>query len=67
MDSKDLKNQITDRINSIEDVKLLENIKLFLETTSNQEMGDLLDFVNEKLQNDKKDYTTYIKEWVKNM
>lgn len=67
MDSKDLKNQITDRINSIDDVKLLENIKLFLETTSNKDLTELLDFVNEKLQVDKKDYTSYIKEWVKSM
>lgn len=65
MSTQDLKNQITSRINSIEDVKLLESMQQFLETTSNKDLFELLDFVNENIHVDKKDYTSYIKEWVK--
>ena len=67
MDSLNLKNQINTRINSIDDFKLLENIQQFLDTTSNKDLSELLEFLNENLQVDKKDYTSYIKEWVKSM
>jgi hypothetical protein len=67
MGTQNLKKEITDRINSIENVELLESIQQFLETTSNKDLAELLEFVNEKLPTDKSDYTSYIKEWVKSM
>lgn len=67
METQNLKQQITDRINSIENVELLHSIQQFLETTSDKDLAELLQFVNEKLPIDKGDYTSYIKEWVKSM
>jgi hypothetical protein len=67
METQNLKQQITDRINSIENVELLHSIQQFLETTSDKDLAELLQFVNEKLPIDKRDYTSYIKEWVKSM
>ena len=67
MGSQNVKKHIIERINSIEDIKLLENIQEFLETTSDNDLDELLGFVNEKLQINKNDYTSYIKEWVKSM
>lgn len=71
MDSQNLKQQIIERVESIDNPKLLENIQQFLNNTSNTDLAEILDAVNSKLQHDslgeQKDYTSYIKEWVKNM
>ena len=71
MDSQNLKNKITDRINSISNHELLNNIQQFLNNTSNEDLHEILEAVNSKLQHDnlgeEKDYTSYIKEWVKSM
>jgi hypothetical protein len=70
MDTQQLKNNITQRINKIDDVELLKSIEYLL-STSDKNISTFLDVAYEKLQNknadEKEDFTAYIKEWVKNM
>ena len=70
MDAQQLKNNITQRINKIEDVELLKSIEYLL-NTSDKNISTFLAASYEKLQNENanetEDFTAYIKEWVKNM
>lgn len=70
MNSLQLKNKIIQRIIEIDDVKLLKSIE-YIFNTSDENISKFLAFANEKLQNQEmnetEDFTSYIKEWVKNM
>jgi len=65
-----LKEKIIDRINQIEDVNILKSIE-FLLNSSDEEIAKFLTAAIEEYknpdENEKRDYTDYIKEWVKSM
>lgn len=68
MDTLQLKNKIIQRIIEIDDIELLKSIENLL-NTSDKNILTFLAVAYEKLQNEneKEDFTAYIKEWVKNM
>ena len=70
MDALQLKNKIIQRIIEIDDLKLLKSIE-YIFNTSDENISKFLAFTNEKIQNENlsetEDFTSYIKEWVKNM
>ncbi len=65
-----LKEKIIERINKIEDVNILKSIEFFF-NTSDEEIAKFLSVAIEQYkntsENETKDYTDYIKEWVKSM
>lgn len=70
MNANKIKKNIIRRIIEINDVELLKSIEgLF--NTSDKNISNILSIGNEKLQqeivDEKEDFTSYIKEWVKNM
>tara|TARA_R110001583_G_scaffold86860_1_gene226707 strand:- start:41684 stop:41896 length:213 start_codon:yes stop_codon:yes gene_type:complete len=70
MDTLQLKNKIIQRIIEIDDLKLLKSIE-YIFNTSDKNISKFLAFTNDKIQNENlsetEDFTSYIKEWVKNM
>lgn len=70
MNAPELKTAIIKRIIEIDDTELLKSLEgLF--NTSDKNIAKFLELANEKLQqeneNETEDFTSYIKEWVKNM
>ncbi|MHB1146157.1 MAG: hypothetical protein ACYC01_01025 [Lutibacter sp.] len=67
-DTQQLKNKIIQRIIEIDDLELLKSIEYLL-STSDKNISTFFAVASEKLQNEneKEDFTAYIKEWVKNM
>ena len=70
MQDQVLKEKIIDRINQIEDVNILKSIEFFF-NSSEEEIAKFLTVAIEEYKNtdvnETRDYTDYIKEWVKNM
>lgn len=70
MQDQVLKEKIIERINQIEDVNILKSIEFFF-NSSEEEIAKFLTVAIEEYKNtdvsETKDYTDYIKEWVKNM
>lgn len=70
MDTPQLKNKIIQRIIEIDDVNLLKSIE-YIFSNSDKNISKFLAFSIEKSKNqdinETEDFTTYIKEWVKNM
>ena len=72
MNSSQLKLDLIKKVSQIEDVKLLERIQAFINTSGslyNNEINEIPSLSNNKFSehNDKEDFTDYIKEWVKDM
>ena len=63
MEREELKKNIIERINKIEDLNRLNAIQTILNTLENEHLS--LDQVNEALETE--DFSGYIKEWLKNM
>ncbi len=65
-----LKEKIIERINKIEDVNILKSIEFFF-NSSDEQIAKFLTAAIEEYKNtdnnETKDYTDYIKEWVKSM
>jgi DNA-directed RNA polymerase specialized sigma subunit len=70
MQDQVLKEKIVERINQIEDVNILKSIEFFF-NTSDEEIAKFLTIAIEQYKNteedETRDYTDYIKEWVKSM
>ncbi|MBL4724378.1 MAG: hypothetical protein JKY73_03135 [Lutibacter sp.] len=70
MNTLQLKNKIIQRIIEIDDVQLLKAIENIF-NTSDKNILKFFTLANENLQNqslnETEDFTSYIKEWVKNM
>jgi hypothetical protein len=70
MQDQVLKEKIIDRINQIEDVNILKSIEFFF-NSSEEEIAKFLTIAIEQYkntaENETRDYTDYIKEWVKSM
>lgn len=70
MNTLQLKNKIIQRIIEIDDVQLLKAIEHIF-NTSDKNILKFFALANENLQNQRlnetEDFTSYIKEWVKNM
>lgn len=70
MDTLQLKNKLIQRIIEIEDINLLKSIENLF-NTSDKNISNCLNFIKEKISEEKlnetEDFTEYIKEWVKNM
>ncbi len=68
MNASQIKINLIQKIAKIEDVKLLERIQTFL-NTSGSLYNDKISLSNNKERefNDTEDFTDYIKEWVKDM
>jgi len=70
MQDQVLKEKIIERINQIEDVNILRSIEMLF-NSSEEEIAKFLTFAIEQNknsdENETRDYTDYIKEWVKNM
>jgi DNA-directed RNA polymerase specialized sigma subunit len=70
MQDQVLKEKIIERINKIEDVNILKSIEFFF-NSSEEEIAKFLTLSIEQYKNtvedETRDYTDYIKEWVKNM
>jgi hypothetical protein len=70
MQDQVLKEKIIERINQIEDVNILKSIEILF-NSSEEEIAKFLTFAIEQNKNidvsETRDYTDYIKEWVKNM
>ncbi len=72
MNALQIKLNLIKQITQIEDVKLLEKLQAFLNTSGslyNEKINEMLSLRNNKEDdfNDKEDFTDYIKEWVKDM
>lgn len=72
MNTSQIKIELIQKIALIEDVKLLERIQAFLNTSGslyNEKLNEIPSLSNNKESefNDKEDFTDYIKEWVKDM
>ena len=63
MEKDQLKENILERIDQIDDINMLNAIQTILNTLDSGEID--FDDVNEALE--KEDFSGYIKEWVKNM
>jgi len=63
MEKEELKKNILDRINNIDDVNRLAAIQTILNTLNSEQIS--LDQVNDALETE--DFSGYIKEWLKNM
>jgi hypothetical protein len=70
MNAPELKTAIIKRIIEIDDTELLKSLESLF-NTSDKNISKFLELANEKLQqeneNETEDFTSYIKEWVKNM
>ncbi|RXP58630.1 hypothetical protein EC396_06100 [Lutibacter sp. HS1-25] len=70
MQDQVLKEKIIERINKIEDENILKSIEFFF-NTSDDEIAKFLTIAIEQYknteENETRDYTDYIKEWVKSM
>ena len=70
MDSLQLKNKIIQRIIEIEDASLLVTLNHFF-NTSDKNIAHLLSITKDQIEqlnsSETEDFTSYIKEWVKNM
>lgn len=69
MDSKELKNNILQRIGQIDDEVLLQYIQDFLDASDKYYIRKSkdIDISHEASDEDKIDFTDYIKEWIKDM
>ena len=72
MNALQTKLNLIKQITQIEDVKLLEKLQVFLNTSGslyNEKINENPSLRNNKEDdfNDKEDFTDYIKEWVKDM
>lgn len=70
MQDQVLKEKIIERINKIEDVNILKSIEFFFNSSEEQIAKFLTAAIEEyknTVNNETKDYTDYIKEWVKSM
>ncbi len=72
MNNRELKLSLIQKIIQIEDVRLLQKIQVFLNTSGsfyNENLKDIPSLRNNKDEkfNETEDFTDYIKEWVKNM
>lgn len=63
MEKEELKKNILERINQIDDLNRLNAIQTILNTLENEQLS--LDQVNNALETE--DFSGYIKEWLKNM
>jgi len=63
MEREELKKNILERINQIDDLNRLNAIQTILNTLENEQLS--LDEINDKLETE--DFSGYIKEWLKNM
>ncbi|MGB5363815.1 MAG: hypothetical protein WBN17_10970 [Aureibaculum sp.] len=63
MEKEELKNNILERINQIDDLNRLNAIQTILNTLENEQLS--LDDVNNVIETE--DFSGYIKEWLKNM
>ncbi len=63
MEKEELKKNILERINQIDDLNRLNAIQTILNTLENEQLS--LDEVNNALETE--DFSGYIKEWLKNM
>tara|TARA_R110002073_G_scaffold40547_5_gene115271 strand:+ start:431352 stop:431543 length:192 start_codon:yes stop_codon:yes gene_type:complete len=63
MKKEELKNNILERIEKIDDVNRLNAIQTILNTLDSEQLS--LDDVNNALETE--DFSGYIKEWLKNM
>ena len=63
MQSEEIKRDILERINQIDDVKKLTAIQAILNTLENDQLG--LNEMNNALETE--DFSGYIKEWLKSM
>jgi hypothetical protein len=63
MEKVELKKNILERINQIEDLNKLNAIQTILNTLENEQLS--IDEVNNVLETE--DFSGYIKEWLKNM
>lgn len=72
MNAAELKLNLIKHIIQVQDVKLLQKMQVFLNTSGslyNQKLNEIPSLRNNKAEefNDKEDFTDYIKEWVKDM
>jgi len=69
MTSKDLKNNILQKIGQIEDETLLQYIQDFLDASDKYytKKNKRFEFTDDNQNNDTVDFTDYIKEWLKDM
>ena len=63
MQKEELKKNIIERINQIDDINRLNAIQTILNTLENEQLS--LDEVNNALETE--DFSGYIKEWLKSM
>ncbi len=63
MQKEELKNNIIERINQIDDHNKLTAIQTILNTLENEQLS--LDDINDALETE--DFSGYIKEWLKDM
>ena len=63
MKKEELKKNILERIDQIDDLNRLNAIQTILNTLENEQLS--LDEINNKLETE--DFSGYIKEWLKNM
>lgn len=63
MEKEELKKNILERINQIDDLNRLNAIQTILNTLENEQLS--LDEVNNAIETE--DFSGYIKEWLKNM
>ena len=69
MTSKDLKNNILQKIGQIEDETLLQYIQDFLDASDKYytKKNQRFELADDNQNNDTVDFTDYIKEWLKDM
>ncbi len=69
MTSKDLKNNILQKIGQIEDETLLQYIQDFLDASDKYytKKNKRFELTDDNQNNDTVDFTDYIKEWLKDM
>ena len=72
MNTLQIKLNLIKQITQIEDLKVLERLQEFINTSGslyNEKLNETLSLRNNKESefNDKEDFTDYIKEWVKDM
>lgn len=69
MNSQNLKNNILQKINQIEDETLLQYIQDFLDASDKYytKKTQNLNITNDSKNSDIVDFTDYIKEWIKDM
>ncbi len=63
MQKEELKNNLLERINQIDDLNKLTAIQTILNTLENEQLS--MDEINDALETE--DFSGYIKEWLKDM